>query len=43
MSSLDKLFSNSLKNDITHSFVESVEAIMFLEGIFSEDFLKKIK
>lgn len=40
MSSLDKLFSNSLKNDITHSFVESVEAIMFLEGISSEDFLR---
>lgn len=40
MSSLDKLFANSLKNDITHSFVESVEAIMFLEGISSEDFLK---
>lgn len=40
MSSLDKLFANSLKNDITHTFVESVEAIMFLEGISSEDFLR---
>lgn len=39
MSSLDKLFANSLKNDITHSFVESVEAIIFLEGISSDDFL----
>lgn len=40
MSSLDKLFANSIKNDITHSFVESVQAIMFLEGISSQDFLK---
>lgn len=43
MSSLDKLFANSLKNDITHSFVESVEAIMFLEGISSDDFLRSNK
>lgn len=43
MSSLDKLFANSLKNDITHSFVESVEAIMFLEGVSCEDFLKSNK
>lgn len=40
MSSIDKLFANSLKNDITSSFVESIKAIMFLEQVTSEDFLK---
>lgn len=40
MSSLSKLFINSLKNDITQSFVDSVEAIVFLEGISKDDFLE---
>lgn len=43
MSSLDKLFANSIKHDITSSFVESVEAIMSLEKVSSEDFLRKNK
>lgn len=40
MNSLNKLFINSLKNDVTQSFVDSVEAIVFLNGIHKNDFLE---
>lgn len=43
MSSLDKLFANSFKNDVDYYFLQSVEAISTLEKITSSDFLRKNK